>query len=431
MSRPNIVIILCDDLGYGDLGCYGNPEIETPHLDALANDGLLCTSFYAAAPVCSPSRAGLLSGKVPNRLGIVDWIPEGSPMHLHKQERTIASLLSEAGYETCHVGKWHCNGHFNSPEQPQPDDHGFAHWFSTQNNSMPTHHNPLNFVRNGAAIGPLAGYSSTIIVDEAVAWLKSRHERAPKQPYLLCVWFHSPHEVIATAPEFTRRYADVMPAEKAEYYGNVTQMDHEVGRLFDALDAFDVSGTPFVLFTSDNGPETLNRYGPKSSRSYGTAKPLRGMKLHLYEGGIRVPGIFRWPVEIEAGMKTDLPLCALDLLTTCCRLAGIDPSAVPKNDGSDILPAILGDKTYRRERPLYWQYDRAIGTPKVAVRDGDWKLLADAELNSFELYNLAGDPSETNDVSAAEPEVVVRMAKFLRDRHADVLADLAAVNAKP
>ncbi|MDA0833926.1 MAG: sulfatase-like hydrolase/transferase [Planctomycetota bacterium] len=433
-NRPNIVIILCDDLGYGDLGCYGNPEIKTPHLDDLAKQGLLCTSFYAASPVCSPSRAGLLTGKTPNRLGIVDWIPEGSPMHLHKGERTVGSMLSSVDYDTCHVGKWHCNGHFNSPEQPQPDEHGFKHWFSTQNNSLPTHLNPLNFVRNGTAVGPREGYSSTIIVDEAIDWLKGRRARTSATsttPFLLCVWFHSPHEVIATSPEFTKRYAKVMPEKKAEYYGNVTQMDHEVGRLLQELDIQQLRDSSFVLFTSDNGPETLNRYGPNSSRSYGTAKPLRGMKLHMYEGGIRVPGIFRWPGKINAGTETDVPLCTLDLLASCCHLAGIDASAVPVNDGTDIVAALLEDETFHREQPLYWQYDRAIGTPKVAVREGAWKLLADAELNQFELYNLVEDPSEANDVSVDEPDCVLRLANFLRERHAAVLKDLNAVNEQP
>ena len=147
--RPNIVVLLCDDLGYGDLGCYGHPHIETPNLDRLAGEGLTLTDCYAAAPVCSPSRAGILTGRTPYRCGVYDWIPANNPMHLEQEEVTVAALLRDGGYATCHVGKWHCNGKFNSPEQPQPDDHGFEYWCSTQNNAQPTHHNPINFVRNG------------------------------------------------------------------------------------------------------------------------------------------------------------------------------------------------------------------------------------------------------------------------------------------
>ncbi len=425
-ERPNIVIILCDDLGYGDLGCYGHPQIKTPHIDRLSREGMLCTSYYAAAPVCSPSRAGLLSGKIPHRLGIVDWIPEGSPMHLHREERSLASLLKEAGYETCHVGKWHCNGHFNSPQQPQPNDHGFGHWFSTQNNSLPTHFNPVNFVRNGSATGPLTGYSSTIIVDEAVDWL---NRSATASPFLLCVWFHAPHEVLATAPEFMKQYGDVQPAAKAEYFGNVTQMDHEVGRLLKRLDELNLTKHSLVLFTSDNGPEILNRYGPKSSRSYGSAAPLRGMKLQLYEGGIRVPGIVRWPEAITAGSKCEQPLSSLDLLTTCCKLAGIADENIPRNDGTDMLPALTGE-TLSRAQPLYWQYDRALEEPKFAIRVGAWKLLADAKLEKFELYHLAEDPGETRDLSSMEPDRVSELSRLLTEKYSDVQRDLAKLKVE-
>jgi arylsulfatase A len=171
--RPNILVILCDDLGYGDLGCFGHPTIRTPHLDRLAAQGMRLTSCYAAAPVCSPSRAGLLTGRAPVRLGVYDWIAEGSPMHLGKGELTVATLLKRAGYATCHVGKWHCNGRFNSPEQPQPGDHGFEHRFSTQNNAAPSHENPTNFVRDGRRVGPLRGYSCQLVADEAIGWLRS------------------------------------------------------------------------------------------------------------------------------------------------------------------------------------------------------------------------------------------------------------------
>ncbi len=208
IKRPNIVVVLADDLGYGDLACYGNKVVKTPNLNRFAREGLRLISYYAAAANCSPSRAGLLTGRTPTRIGIQDWIPMLSPMHMRKEEITIAALLRKAGYATAHVGKWHLNGMFNLPGQPQPDDHGFEHWFSTQNNALPNHRNPYNFVRNGIPVGEVEGYSSKILVDEAARWLTKL--RDPAKPFFLYVCFHEPHEPIATDKRFTDMYRSRM-----------------------------------------------------------------------------------------------------------------------------------------------------------------------------------------------------------------------------
>ncbi len=159
-ARPNIVLVLADDLGYGDLACYGAKDVQTPNLDRFAAEGLRLTSCYAGHANCSPSRTALMTGRTPTRVGVRNWIPQDSPVHLRRSEITIATLLKRAGYATCHVGKWHLNGEFNKPTQPQPGDHGFDHWFSTQNNAVPNHRNPDNFVRNGKPVGKLEGYSA-------------------------------------------------------------------------------------------------------------------------------------------------------------------------------------------------------------------------------------------------------------------------------
>lgn len=417
--RPNFVVFLCDDLGYGDLECFGHTAIKTPNLNKLADDGVRLTDCYAAAPVCSPARAGLMTGRTPNRCGVYDWIPPGSPMHLRAQETTVAGLLGEAGYATALVGKWHLNGKFNSPDQPQPGDHGFDHWFATQNNAHPTHRDPDNFVRNGDEVGPLEGYSSTVIVDEGIDWLTSREDDAP---FFLFVSFHSPHEPVATSEEFTRSYEDTAATpEEAIYYGNVSQMDHEVGRILATLDELGLRDDTFVMFTSDNGPETLNRYRG-AARSYGSPGVLRGMKLHVYEGGIRVPGIVRWPGVTEPGTVVQDAVSGVDLLPTLCGAAGVELPADSSLGGADVAPILRGE-SLDRATPLYWQYDRAISKPRVAIRDGDWKLLADADLDEFELYNLRADPIERDEASEREPARANAMADTLRAMHAEVLAE--------
>ncbi len=417
---PNFVIVLCDDLGYGDLGCYGSTRIRTPHLDRFAAEGVRFTDCYSAAPVCSPARAAMLTGLIPDRTGVYNWIPEGSRMHLGRNYVTFAQLLRRAGYATCHAGKWHCNGRFNSPEQPQPSDHGFDHWFSTQNNAAPSHADPVNFVRNGAPVGPLKGNSSTLIVNEAIEWLK----RLPAgKPFCLFVCFHAPHEPVAADEEFLRFYRGMTKPGEALYCASVTQMDHEFGRLVRYLDESGHGGDTLVFFTSDNGPETPNRY-KGAWRSWGSAGPLRGMKLDVYEGGIRVPGLLRWPGRTRAGQVISEPISGVDVLPTLCAAAGL---AAPGDlDGVSILPALQG-KPLRRNRPLYWHYYNALSRPKAALRAGSWKILGipdratprpsggafnaaedmryikEAHLAEFELYDLAADPAERNDLAAREP----------------------------
>lgn len=415
-QRPNFVFILCDDLGYGDLGCYGHSLIQTPNLDRLSEQGMRLTDCYSAAPVCSPARAGALSGRNPYRCKIPDWIPHRSPIHLQSHEISVATLLRDAGYETAHYGKWHLNGTLGG-SQPTPSDHGFIDWSSTQNNALPSHRNPNNFIHNGEPVGPRTGYSSRLIVDDAVRFLEHRGE----SPFALFVWFHAPHEPIATAKPFVEMYEDVRERERAIYYGNVSQMDHEVGRLLHSLDTLGLRDETFVMFTSDNGPEALNRYNG-AERSYGVTGPLRGMKLHLYEGGIRVPGIVHWPGRTEAGATCNEPVCGTDILPTFCELAGAKLPDDRDLDGTSFTPILRGGKV-ERERPLYWRYDRAIGQPKVALRDGDWKILADNTLETFELYNLKDDIGETNDRAQREPIRLKSMIERLRALHHEIESD--------
>jgi arylsulfatase A len=410
--KPNVLVLLCDDLGYGDLGCFGHPRIKTPHLDQLARDGVRLTACYAGAPVCSPSRAALFTGRNPNRSGIRDWIDLNSGIYLPRSEITVARLLRDAGYRTCLAGKWHLNSRFNGVE-PTPGDFGFDHWFATQNNAR--HQDPTNFVRNGRRVGPLQGHATALVVDEALKFIDTADDR----PFAVFVTFHAPHEQISTPEAFTAKYADVPDATRRDYYGSVSLIDHEVGRLLRALDDRKLRDRTLVLFTSDNGPEGLRRY-PAAVHSHGSAGPLRGQKLSLYEGGYRVPGILRWPGRAKPATECAEPVCFTDLLPTLCAVAGVEPPRDRPLDGVNVLP-LLDGKPVARPRPLYWQYDKAEGGPwTLALRQGPWKLLADAKRERFALYNLVEDVAEAHDRAAEQPERVKELRVLLERMYREI-----------
>jgi arylsulfatase A len=448
--RPNFVVILCDDLGYGDLSCYGHPHIETPHLDKLAASGVRLTSGYSAAPVCSPSRVGLLTGRSPNRAGVYDWIPPAGgkrpdardQVHMRRKETTIAHLLKSSGYATCLSGKWHCNSRFNSPEQPQPGDAGFDHWFATQNNAAPSHENPVNFVRNGKRVGKLKGYSCQLVVDEAINWLDELDKQSPNQPFFLLATFHEPHEPVASPPQLVAKYRTVARNEnEAQYFANVENVDQATGRLLATLDRLGKSKDTLVIFTSDNGPETLRRYRG-AGRSYGTPGPLRGMKLWTTEAGSRVASIMSWPARIKPAGISDEPVSSLDFLPTFCELSHTKRPDGLKLDGTSFLPLLEG-KPILRDVPLFWCYFNSLNEHRVAMRDGPWKLLAklndgrfpklknvndrnvesvrSAKLTHFELYRVRDDIGESKNVIAEYP----KQAALLKQRLVTAYRDLA------
>lgn len=411
--KPNFVHILCDDLGYGDLGCYGHSIIQTPHLDKLASEGMKLTHCYAAMPVCSPSRAAILTGRDPNRYGIREFIGPNSKVFLSSEEISVARLLKTAGYRTGFVGKWHLCGTLDGT-QPTPGDHGFDYWFATQNNAQPSHKNPKNFVRNGKEVGELKGYSASLVVNEGIEFLRTVKD----QPFALFVWFHEPHVPIGTADEFLKLYGQVEEPNRRLYYGNVSQMDHAVGQLLKALDDFHVRDNTLIFFSSDNGPEKLNAY-PGCAACYGSAGPFRGMKLSLYEGGIRVPGIIHWPGKTRPGQVCAEPVCGVDLLPTLCEIAGLKLPTDRPFDGVSILP-IFADRPIQRRTPLYWQYQRTGSPMKLALRQGSWKLLADPAFKTFELYHLRDDEKESRNLADAQVDRVRQLAETMRRLHGDI-----------
>jgi arylsulfatase A len=431
-ERPNIIVVLCDDLGYGDLRCYGNKELQTPHIDKFAAEGLKFTDCYSASPNCSPARTGLMTGRTPYRVGVHNWIPMFSPMHVSTWEITIASLLQDSGYATCQVGKWHLNGRFNLKGQPQPDDHGFDHWFATQNNCLPDHRFPWNFVRNGQPVGAIQNYASHIVTDEAIHWLNDIRDKS--KPFFIYCNYHEPHEPIASA----KKYRDLYPSDDPRYtrhHANITQMDEAFGKLLASLEEQKLRKNTLIFFTSDNGPAIT------SLHPHGSAGPLRDKKGTVHEGGIRVPGIVQWPGKVKPGTVSHEPICGVDVLPTLCEVANIKTPQDRTLDGTSFLPALEG-QSIQRQQPLYWQFNRANTKWKVALRSGDWKLVATltgpewsrgggitledelqmkkAELDTFELYNLRKDIAETTDLKESAPDKFSELKQQMQAIYLDV-----------
>ena len=376
-----------------------------------------------------------MTGRTPCRVGIYNWIPMLSPVHVARSEITIATLLRNSGYATAHFGKWHLNGMFNRPSQPQPWDHGFNDWFSTQNNALPNHRNPNNFVRNGQPVGRIDGYAAEIVAGETQSWLKKHQQDS--NPFFLYVCFHEPHEPIASAKRFTDLYPSDDPSLSA-HHGNVSQPDDAFGRIMSSLDELKLRDDTFIFFTSDNGPAIT------SMHPHGSADPLRDKKGAVYDGGIRVPGIIQWPGHVAPGMVSDEPVSGVDVLPTLCELAGVDVPTDRRLDGASFLPVLSGQPILRTQ-PLYWQFNRSHSTPKVAIRDGQWKLVAGltgaplkpsggiaegemetmktAELTGFELYNLDADIAEQSDLKEQHPEIFARLQKEMQKLYLEVRAE--------
>lgn len=431
-QRPNFLVLLLDDAGWTDVGCFGS-RIETPHIDVLASEGMRLTDCHSAAPNCSPSRAGLLTGRTPSRVGIYSYLPTAHVMHLPSEEVTVAELLKANGYRTGHFGKWHLS-RLNT-DQPQPSDQGFDHSLGTDNNAAPSHRNPKNFVRNGTPLGEVEGYSCQIVADEAIEWMNESNA-AEDQPFLACVWFHEPHTPIASPPALVEKYKRLYPelnTKQATYFANIENVDNAIGRLLAALKASGADEDTFVFFTSDNGP--LNAF---------SSVGLRGKKSNVWEGGHRVPGIFRWPGHIKPGTESDVPVCGVDYLPTVCDITGIELPADRELDGVSLLPILTGDaKQLNRERPLYWFFYRL--NPSLAIRDGKWSLVAEtndahrpkthaliaedmpailaSEPVSFQLYDLSSDLAQQHGVGGQHEAILGDLQAKSRSIHRDVMAD--------
>ncbi len=437
---PNILLIYTDDLGYGDLGVYGHHTIRTPNLDSLASQGLRLTSYYAPAPLCSPSRASLLTGRTHLRTGIETWIPPDTDVQLGSREITLARLLSERGYQTWMSGKWHLNGGLHRTDHLQPGDHGFDRWLALHAWPVPNNRNPVNFYLDGRPLGKQQGFSAGIAIDQALAWLERRD---PGRPFFLYLATAEPHSPIASPDRFNRMYSHLTQGEPrpfdnptspdippptdleargpGEYYANVTYLDHEVGRLLARLEELGLGDETIVIFTSDNGPVTSDWRNWWEINLYGSTGGFRGRKGDLYEGGIRVPALIRWPDRVAPGTVSDAPVSGYDLLPTLAAIVG---SSLPDDrpyDGEDVSALLYGG-TFQRRRPLYWEFPDFNGF-RYALRKGDWKLMADETLTEVRLYNLAVDRFEVQDFAGRRPDLLESMLVELKAVRDEVARD--------
>ena len=412
-EKPNIIVFLADDMGWGDAHCNGNKKMITPNIDKLASQGVRFTQCYSACGVCSPSRSAILTGRTPYRNGVWRHLSGNGPSHLRTSETTYPEMLREAGYETCHVGKWHLlsKQQFNNPDYPQPGDHGYDYWMYTHNNASPSHKNPANFVRNGTPVGVMEGYSSQIVANEGIHWLDN--VRDPAKPFALSVWVHEPHKPIATDPRFMKLYEG---NPNAKYMGNITQLDFALGQLMEALETRGLSENTLLFFTSDNGPEG------QSETTGGSTGGLRGRKRNDYDGGIRVPGIVRWPGHIKPGTVSDIPVVGSDIFATVLDVCGIPLPADRSIDGVSMVPAFNG-KPVERKIPFFWRTHVSQPEDRVALRIGDWKIVGDETLTKFQLYEVQKDWQEKNDLAAKMPEKTEEMKKILLELWADIKAE--------
>ena len=411
--RPNIILMMADDLGWGDVGFNRGEIIQTPELDKMAENGLVFDRFYSAAPVCSPTRGSCLTGRHPFRYGVFF----ANTGHLKARERTLPEMLGELGYATGHFGKWHLGtllpdwsgkGKGRKPEKNHmtPAMAGFGEWFSTEY-SIATWDpcDPKNqhgggkfdprrlFWHNGENVTEaLEGGSGRIVMDRAIPFI----EKAAKQekPFFAAIWFHAPHSPVVGGPEYRKRYAE-HPEAHQHYYACVTELDEQVGRLRAKLRELGVEENTLLAFCSDNGPARQGH-----AQHVGSAGPFKGFKVSLWEGGIRVPGVVEWPGRIKPG-RTDFAAVTSDYLPTIAGLVGAE--MVDEVDGRSLMPVFDGKMKDRKE-PIGFQSQN-----QQAWIEGDLKLVKAKGSQGFQLHDLKSDPGERKDLAAERPEDLARM----------------------
>ena len=428
-KTPNVILIMSDDQGWGDVGFNGNKAIHTPNLDAMAAGGVKFDRFYAAAPLCSPTRGSCLTGRFPFRFGVLAAHTGG----MRVGEITVAEMLKSKGYRTGFFGKWHIGwvkpteggsrGFFSPPSQ-----HGFQTYFATTS-AVPTYDPTVTpegwskwgnvagepwkggapYVQDGEEVTEnMDGDDSRIIMDRVIPFVEKNKDK----PFLATVWFHTPHEPVLASEAQRKRYKNLKPKQQ-HLYGSITAMDEQIGRLREKLRELKIEKSTVIFFCSDNGPDD----GLARSK-IASAGPFKGHKHQMYEGGILVPACAEWPGVIPAGKTIKTRCSTVDFFPTIAKITDYKFKSKDKRpiDGIDLMPLIKG-KTDSRSQPMFFGYRRLVGgIDGQAIITGDMKLLREAKPNGrTRLYDLSKDPYETKDLSKKLPEIAASMETQLKD----------------
>ena len=422
---PNIILVMSDDQSWGDTGYNGHPHVRTPYLDEMARTGLRFDRFYSAAPVCSPTRGSCLTGRHPYRYGVFSANSgEGASFYtLPAEELTLAEALKPLGYRSGHFGKWHL-GDFAGEKKSSPSDHGFDEWFSTVRKT-PTY-DPEGYWANGEPVADkLEGDDSTLIVSRALDFIGRSAEEV--RPFLAVVWFHTPHLPVISKGSHRIIYGD-HPGESPNYWGAISAMDEQLGRLRRELRVMGVADNTMLWFCSDNGPEG----DAESPERPGSTGGLRGRKRSLFEGGIRVPGLLEWPARIAQGKATAVPTVTSDIYPTVLDAVGFEPEQQPAPlDGVSLLALIDGKITERSEN-IAFETDRIEGrTPTLALVGNRYKLISRLNETPDLLFDLIDDPRETTNIAATQTAIAAEMRSELAQWRESCDASLASPPGKP
>jgi arylsulfatase A-like enzyme len=426
-SKPNIIFILADDLGYGDLGCYGQKQIKTPSLDQMAAEGLRFTDAYAGATVCAPSRCVLMTGRHIGHATIRGLRPPSLPgAALTSSDTTIAEVLMNAGYATGSIGKWGL-GETTKATAGLPWNRGFDFFYGYLTHGHAHNHYPGYFWRNqtqeklpnvvsknsafkGNVSEKRVQYGHDLLADESLKFVREHKD----QPFFLYLCFTIPHannergNEGMEVPDFGDYATTDWPDPEKGKAAMISRMDGDVGRLLALLKELNIDDNTLVIFSSDNGPPANE--GGRSPEFNDSNGPLRGFKGDLYEGGIRVPFIARWPGHIKAGLTSDATITFADVLPTLAAAAGVKSPA--NIDGFDFTPTLFGsNQSELKDRFIYWEFGK-IGVYTQAARRNNWKVVRDLERNKFELYDVATDLGETRNIAAEQPDIVAQFNDY-------------------
>lgn len=424
VKRPNFIVIMADDLGWGDLACYGHPRIKTPNIDKLAKEGTLFTNFYCNAAICSPTRAAMMTGKFPARVGVHAQISTKKQMEkldsayfLDPKYETLPRLLQKNGYTTLHSGKWHLAGWLHQDASlPCPDKYGFDE-YRVRYLSWPDWKDSTYIP-----------HSTELFVDEGIKMIEARDVN---KPFYLQLWLTDPHEPIMPEEDQTHCYDDIKPGRPYDkqpdrepqrmYWSVVTEMDKQIGKLIKKIDELGIREDTYIIFTSDNGAALSSSYDIYVGM--GSNGPFRGQKGSLYEGGIRTPFIISKPGTVPSGkVDHESIISGVDFLPTFCKLAEVALPDSLELDGENISSCLNGNPDIR-SKPLMWQWRFAQAretlhkSPMLAIRENKWKLLINPDMSRVELYDIKKNPEETDNLADKYPEIVKNMSKQLLEFH--------------